>query len=152
MKAATLLAAGAALALLLTIPQTAEAQVCPNGYRWSSYGQRCVRRCGPGHFFNYMTGACQRRSSHYRRCGATHYWHAGFRRCMPRTTCPTGYYFSYRRNRCKRIRRACGYGFYFDMYANTCRPRCPTGWRWNGARCQANCPAGRTTAPGSAAA
>jgi hypothetical protein len=86
------------LALSFLVPEVAQAQ-CPRGYRWSSYERRCLRTCPPGHYFNFVTGRCKRRSARYKACARGWYWSSASRRCVRRATCPAGHYYNYSRNR-----------------------------------------------------
>lgn len=126
---------GLSVVMLLASVQTAEAQNCPAGYRWSHIARRCLKRCGPGYYFSYSRGRCIRRGRRYRTCPRGSYYSSSQHRCIRVRKCSPGWYYSYALRRCKRLRQRCGPGYYYNVYTRACKPRCVGNWRWNGSRC-----------------
>jgi hypothetical protein len=128
------LAAAAALCVLAFAP-SAEAQMCPSGYRWSSWSRRCVPSCPSGYYYSYVSGRCRLRERDWRSCPSGYYWSYSLHRCKRYRRCPSGYFYSYRYARCRRLARTCPFGSYWNAYTRRCASRCPTGYRYTGTRC-----------------
>jgi hypothetical protein len=126
---------GLSVVMLLASVQTAEAQNCPAGYRWSHVARRCLKRCGAGSYYSYSTGRCIRRGRRYKRCARGWYYSASRRRCIQVRRCSPGWFYSYTEMRCKRLKKRCGPGYFYSFSQRRCKPRCVGTWRWNGSRC-----------------
>ena len=120
-----------------------QARVCPAGWRFSNYYNKCVRRVGTCPSGRKWNGY---RCVAWRHCRPGYYWSVGRRMCKPKVkacphgyryragwgcqrVCASGWYFS--GGRCLKTARACPQSKFWSNALRRCVKRCRPGLYWS---------------------